>query len=61
MLAGVPAMPQAPNNPPTPKHTSNPDTLTFSRTKLESKIAHTERNLTDPNALAVAVMLRGMF
>ena len=65
LLAGVASMPTAPTRPPTPKPTSvptsDPDTLTFSRAELETKIAHTERNSTDPNASSIASMLRSMF
>ena len=50
-----------PNHKPTPKPASDPDTLTFSQAELETNIAHTERNSTNPNASSITSMLRSRF
>ena len=50
----------APTTTPAPAPSANPDTLTFSRRDLEAKINRAERNSTDPNASAMASMMREM-
>ena len=53
----VPFVPSQVQPPPT----QNPDLLTFSRAQLESRIASTERNSADPNAVSLATMMRELF
>ena len=43
------------------RQTQNADVLTFSRAQLESRIASTERNSSDPNTVSLATMMRDLF
>ena len=46
---------------PQQKQTNNADVLTFSRAQLETRIASTERNSSDPNAVSLATMMKDLF
>ena len=60
-FVGIAAVLKTLTKPPTPKPTSTPDTITFSRAEVGSKIAHIECNSMDPNTSDVAVMMRSVF